>query len=404
MALTSSSPSRAEDSFCKTAMSRREDILSSIDVTIVNRSAHIALPSSYSKIFLASRASAAVTHAAGLGGKRFIDFGKPHACVSAFVQQHGSKCAPTGIEHRLGLSGLGQRRGIYVANEESPVGLDQTGAQFVQEIFSPIRDLRVNRSGSVLMASALCDGQRGFQVAVKTFGLDWWQRLITESCKGPQAQIDSQARNRAFEDRANGRSISFISHSLRERHTDIEIPASAGIFTEISRAQFEVGKTIAVPERQPTSGEVDLPAAITNRSDLEGNPAEGSPCTAALAPGQSNFLMLSAPSRVFFRNLLHRLNRKMQGAVTARDPFEERPEIESREKPPLALEYFGRKFVAVVKHRIDLARQTAQPLGVLVLYPKAQDPNSGSSRTGHPYSLPKTHSVTPTQVSRNAWR
>src|ERR1700679_3807049 len=92
---------KVEDSFCKTAMSRREDIVSCIDVTIVNRSARSALPSPYSKIFPAFGAGAAVTHAANLGGKRFIDFCKPHACVSAFVQQHGSKCAPTGIENRL---------------------------------------------------------------------------------------------------------------------------------------------------------------------------------------------------------------------------------------------------------------------------------------------------------------
>jgi len=86
-------------------MSRREDIVSCIDVTIMDRSAHSALPSSYSKIFPAFGAGAAFTLAAGLGGKRFIDFLKPHACVSAFVQQHGSKCTPTGIEHRLGQSG-----------------------------------------------------------------------------------------------------------------------------------------------------------------------------------------------------------------------------------------------------------------------------------------------------------
>ena len=47
------------DSFCKTAMSRREDILSCIDVTIMDRSARTALPSSYSKIFPASGAGAA---------------------------------------------------------------------------------------------------------------------------------------------------------------------------------------------------------------------------------------------------------------------------------------------------------------------------------------------------------
>jgi hypothetical protein len=72
--LTSTSPSQDEDFFRKTAMSRREDILRCIDVTIMDRSAHTALPSPYSKTFPALRAGAAVTHAAGLGGKRFVDF------------------------------------------------------------------------------------------------------------------------------------------------------------------------------------------------------------------------------------------------------------------------------------------------------------------------------------------
>jgi hypothetical protein len=80
--LTSSSSLRAEDSFCKTAMSRREDNVSCIDVTIMDRSAHSALPSSYSKIFPAFGAGAAVTHAAGLGGKRFNDLVKPSTSAS----------------------------------------------------------------------------------------------------------------------------------------------------------------------------------------------------------------------------------------------------------------------------------------------------------------------------------
>ncbi len=224
MALTSSSPSRDENSFCKTAMSRREDIVSCIDVTIMDRSAHSALPSSYSKIFPAFRAGAAVTHAAGLGGKRFIDFRKPHACVSAFVQQHGSKCAPARIEHRLGLSGLSESGGIHVTDEDSTVGIDQAGAQFVQEIFAPIRDFCVNRSGSVSMAGAPCDGQGGFQVAVKPLGLDRRQSLITERRKSLQPQIDSQTRDRAIENRCDGRFISLVSDSLCAGHTDIEIP------------------------------------------------------------------------------------------------------------------------------------------------------------------------------------
>src|SRR6195256_4818146 len=144
MALTSSSPSRAEDSFCKTAMSRREDIMSCIDVTIMDRRAHSTLPSPHSKIFPAFGAGAAVTHAAGLGGKRFIDFLEPHASVSAFVQQHGSECAPSRIEHRLPLSSLRQRGGIHVADEQSTVASHHPGAEFVQKIFSAIGDLGVN--------------------------------------------------------------------------------------------------------------------------------------------------------------------------------------------------------------------------------------------------------------------
>src|SRR6202022_2955842 len=121
--LTSSSPSKGEDFFRKTAMSRREDILGCIDVTIMDRSANTALPSSYSKTFPAFRAGAAVTHAAGLGGKRFVEFLEPHACVSAFIRQHGSELTPPRIEHRLGLSGLRQSGSVHAANEHSTVAV-----------------------------------------------------------------------------------------------------------------------------------------------------------------------------------------------------------------------------------------------------------------------------------------
>jgi len=401
--LTSSSPSRDEDSFCKTAMSRREDIVSCIDVTIMDRSAHRALPSPYSKIFPAFRAGAAVTHAAGLGGKRFIDLRKPHACVSAPILQHGSKCAPSGIEHRLGLSGSGESGGIYIADEEGTVGPYQTGAQLVQEIFSPMGDPGLNGLRPLALPGALRAGQGRLQVAIETSGIDR-RAIVTERCEVPQSQVNAQARDRAIEDRSDRRCISRIRHCLRARHTDIQIPASAAVFTEITRAQFEVAKPITVPKRQPTSCEVDLSASITNRSDLEGNPAEGATRAAALAPGESDFLMLPAPSRIFFSNLLHRLNRQMQGALPARGSFEERPEIKSRQKPPLALEHLDRQVVAVIEHGIDFARQAAEPCGVLVLHPHAQDPDSGGASTVHPYSIPGSPPITPLQTSRNAGR
>jgi hypothetical protein len=335
--------------------------VSCIDVTIMDRSAHSALPSPYSKIFPAFRAGAAVTH-----------------------------------------SSLCERGGIHVANEDRTVGFDQVGAQFMQEVFAPIRDLGVNRSGSVSMAGALVAGQGRFQVAIKALRLDRWQRLIREGGKSSQPQIDAQTRDRAIENRLHGGFVSLIPNSLRAGHTDIQMPASAAVFAEITRPQFEVAQSIAIPQRQPTS--VDLSPSIANRSDLKGNPPERPPCTTTLAPGQPNFLMLSAPPRVFFRDLLHRLDRKMQGTVTARGPFEEGPEIKYRQETPLALEHFERQFVAVIEDQIDLARQAAKPLSVLVLHPQAQDPNSATSRAGHPYSIPKFCPVIPWQTSRNANR
>jgi hypothetical protein len=256
---------RDEDSFCKTAMSRREDIVSCIDVTIMDRSAHSAPPSPHSKIFPAFGAGAAVTHAAGLGGKRFIDFFKPHACVSAFVLQHGSKCAPARIEHRLGLSGLGEGGGIHVADEDRTVALDQTGAQLVKEIFSSIRDLGVNRADSVSLAGALGAGQDRFQVAVKALGLQRRHPFITERGKDFQPQINAHTRDRAIENRTDGRFISPIPDALRDGHTDIQIPASAAVLTEITGTQLEAGEIIAVPQRQPASCEVDLSSAIADR-------------------------------------------------------------------------------------------------------------------------------------------
>src|SRR5450631_2732604 len=128
--LTSSSPSKDEDSFRKTAMSRREDILGCIDVTIMDRSANTAPPSSHSKTFPAFRAGAAVTHTAGLGGKGFVDFLEPHACVSAlFIRQHGSERTPPRIEHGPGLSGLRHSGSVHVANEQSTVAVDQNSGR-----------------------------------------------------------------------------------------------------------------------------------------------------------------------------------------------------------------------------------------------------------------------------------
>jgi hypothetical protein len=190
--------------------------------------------------------------------------------------------------------------------------------------------------------------------------------------------------------------VSCIDVTIMDRSAHSALPSP---YSKIFPA-FGAGAAVT----HATSCEVDLSPAIANRSDLKGNPAKRAACSAAPPPSQPNFPMLSATPRVLFRDLLHRLNRKMQGTVTTRDPFEERPEIKSRQESPLALEHFHRQFVAVIEYGVDLTRQAAKLRSVLVLHPQAQDPDSGRSTTGYPYSIPKTHSITSWQTSRNAGR
>lgn len=77
--------------------------------------------------------SALATAATGLGGIRFVAFLEPGACVIALVPQHVSECAPAGVQNRFGSIGLGQGRGIHVANEDSPIALHELGAEFFGE-------------------------------------------------------------------------------------------------------------------------------------------------------------------------------------------------------------------------------------------------------------------------------
>jgi hypothetical protein len=211
-----------EDSFCKTAKSRRENVGSRIIVTIMDRSANAALPLSYSKTFPALRAGAAFTLATGLGGKRFVDFIEPHACVSASIPKHGSERTPPCIQNRLCLSGFGEGGGIRVADEDCTVAFDQLGAQIVQEVLPPIRDLGVNRSGTGSLSRIMPTGG-------------------------------------------------------------------------LSRPQLKVPQTEAIPQRQPSSGEVNLAAVIADRTDLERDPAQGAPRAAAFAPRKSDLSVLAAP-------------------------------------------------------------------------------------------------------------
>jgi len=67
---------------------------------------------------------------------------------------------------------------LPVADEESAVTSDEAGAQFAQEILPAVRDLGMNRSGSLTFPRPLRSGECGLQIAVKPLGLDQRPRTL----------------------------------------------------------------------------------------------------------------------------------------------------------------------------------------------------------------------------------
>jgi hypothetical protein len=364
-------------------MSRREDVLSRIYVTIMDRSAYTALPSPYSKTLPAFRAGAAITHAAGLGGKRFLNFCEPHACVIALVSKHGSKRTPSSIQHRLGLSSLGEGGGIHVANKDRTAAFDQPCGQFMQEVFAAIRDLGVKRPSTGSLSRPLRAGQPRLQVTVEPLGIKWRQLGFTKGRELLQAQVNSNARHRTVKDRGDRELTSLFS-----RDANVQIPATATILTKVPRTQFKVTQAEAIPQRQPLAGEVHLTAPIADRSDFEWNPAQGAPGATALAPGEPNFTMLASSPCIFLGDLLHRLRRQIQTAIPARCAFEKWPEIESRQESPFPLEHFDRQVIAVVEDKIDLTRQAREPGDMPIFHPQVQHTDGSRVVAVHTYSIP----------------
>ena len=136
------------------------------------------------------------THAAGLGGKRFIDFIEPYPCVIAFVPKHGSKRTPPCIEHGLRLLSLCKGGSVHIANEDRTVGSHQAGAELMQKIFPAVRDLGVKRPGTWFLSRSLRASKLRLQVAVEAFGLDRRQSCVAKGRELSQAQVNAEARNR----------------------------------------------------------------------------------------------------------------------------------------------------------------------------------------------------------------
>lgn len=97
------------DSSCETAMPGRENVASRVHVAVVMGTTRITAPFSYSKTRSTFRTAVGYRPAArtGLGGVSLIDNLENHACVSAFVFQHGLEHPPASVQARLCQPGPG---------------------------------------------------------------------------------------------------------------------------------------------------------------------------------------------------------------------------------------------------------------------------------------------------------
>ena len=96
------------DSFCKTAMSRRENVPCCIHVPVVYRSAIAASPFSYSQTCSTFRTAGGNDPAAraSLGGVAFADYLEDDAGLMALVFQHRLEHGPARVQRALGHPGL----------------------------------------------------------------------------------------------------------------------------------------------------------------------------------------------------------------------------------------------------------------------------------------------------------
>jgi hypothetical protein len=259
----------------------------------MDRSARAALPSSYSKTSSAFWAGAAVTRTTGLGGKRFVNFHEPHACVIALIPKHGSKRTPSRVQNGLCLSSLCEGGRVHIAD------------------------------------------------AIKVLRIDGWQIRITKRRESCQAQVNPQTSCWALE--------GFWLRQLSANYADVQIPVTATVFGKASPAQLEITQAKAVPKTQPAPRKVDLTAAISDCSDLERDPAQRAPCTTTSAPCEPDFSISAAMTGIPLGNFLDRLDRQIQSTFAARDAFEEGPELKARQETPLGLEHLDGEVITIIE-------------------------------------------------------
>ena len=206
------------DSFCKTAMSRRENVPGCIHVPVVYRAASAANPFSYSQTCSTFRTAGGNAPAArtSLGGVALAHYLKDDTGLLALVFQHRLEHGPARIQRALGHLGFDQLPAGHIADKDRSIVLDHGGTELVQHVLALILDLGVDGLDPAFLACPLGDTQPGFELAIKApldaLGVRGHSRFL-------EAQVDAHA----------GLAIAGFGLHLYDH---VQIPASPAVFAE----------------------------------------------------------------------------------------------------------------------------------------------------------------------------
>ena len=284
-----------------------------------------------------------------MGGKRFVDFLEQYARRNRLVLKHCSEHRPARVQHGLRHPGFRKTGCVHVANEDRTMLLNETGAEFVEEVFPAIGDLRMDRFHTLFMTRPLRDGQRLLRPTIDALRLHLFARGDRGKILQAEVDPDSGCTFRAL---------------LLDVDTEIGVPAASRILAEAARTQPILGKAVTVPQAEELSCVAKLTILVGDGADFEGNPAERLARTTRDAPAQLRLLELLASSDIFLSHALHGLAVNAQAFFTRAGSV--LGDIEGAEEFAGALRMLVGQFVDKIPNHIALTGHRLQRPGMFV--------------------------------------
>ena len=236
-----------------------ENVLSSVNIPIVRRSALAAIPASYSQPFLTLRATERAALRTGYGSVSFVGLYKRRPVPAGFIAEHRFEHRPARVIDGLRHPCFRELGSAHIADDDGLVfPRDARGFDMVL-MTARVRDLGVYRADALFVPAALRDGER---VGVAPIVL---QRRNLRSVG---------ARRKVFQAKVNADDAVAGRKRVGDLALKSDVPATPRILHE--RAGFEHAFNLARLPETVAALEVNECVAVDFQSTRdERHPAEG---------------------------------------------------------------------------------------------------------------------------------